>query len=76
MVKRGRKEIAVKSISFLVTLFVLSLLILSGPAEAFTLSIDISNSVVEVGEDEVSFLVSLNIDTDERLPVEYLNLEI
>lgn len=75
MDKKGKKEIVVKALSFFITLIVLGLLILSGPAEAFSLSINVSETKPNLGE-SVSFIVSLDIEAGERLPVNDLRLEI
>ncbi len=59
-----------KSISFVITLFILAILVLSGPANAFSLDLNSSSTKADVGE-LVSFLLNLNINTGERLPVDY-----
>lgn len=69
------KSIKVKFISVFLTVVLIGLLVLAGPAQAFTLNISPTENVVDVGE-EISFIASLDIAPEERLPVEYLELII
>lgn len=64
-----------KFISTILTIGVILTLILLGPAQAFTLSI-ISDKPVVVSGEEVSFIASLNINSGERLPLDYLEVTI
>jgi len=65
----------VRCTSLSVTAFIITLLILAGPAEAFSLELNISETNPQYG-DEISFIVSLNINTGERLPVTDLTLQL
>lgn len=64
-----------KIIAGVVTIIVLTLLILSGPANAFSLKITLSDSSPEINQ-VIDFIVSLNINEGERLPVDQLDLKI
>lgn len=65
-----------KGLSFVVTSVIIFLLILSGPAQAFSLSIDLSKYVAADDLDSISFLLSVDILNGENVPVEELNLNI
>jgi len=69
--KNNKKLLA----SLLVSLTIFGLLILSSPAQAFNLSLETSNNSPLRGE-FIYFDVSLNINSDEILPVDYLSFSI
>jgi hypothetical protein len=74
--RRGAKKgLVTKGFSFTITLFVLGILILSGPVQAFSLDMAVSETNPNLG-DEVSFLASFNINSQERIPIDYLKLEV
>lgn len=68
-----------KIFGFMISLIVLGLLVLSGPAQGFNMSLDVEDSNVEEGENIV-FNVDIDINSfngkSELLDVEYLVLEI
>ena len=64
-----------KVVSVVLTVIVAGLLFLTGPAGAFSLNLSSSVSSVNIGE-EISFTASLDIEAGERLPVEYLEIEV
>ena len=66
---------SVRHISIFLTVVIIVMLVLVGPAWAFSLKVVPSQDFVNRG-DEVSFIVSLDIGSGERLPVEYLELDI
>lgn len=70
--KRG---VSAKVISIILTVVIIGLIVLAGPAEAFTLNLSSSTPSVNVGE-EISFIAELNIAEGELLPVEYLELSV
>ncbi|MBU3912679.1 MAG: hypothetical protein KKE50_01155, partial [Nanoarchaeota archaeon] len=61
-------------LSFGVTCVILGLLVFSGPAQAFTISINSSSAKASVGE-TVSFIMSIELEND-RLPIDYLYFEL
>jgi hypothetical protein len=70
--KRGQNLIGV-----VLTLLVISLLIISGPASAITLSITAIDSTDSLYESElVEFQVSVDIDSGEMIPVQNLTIQI
>ena len=65
-----------KTISFLITIFVVALLIFSGPASAVEIGVkNISDTSPVVG-DSVTFQVYVDIETNERVPVQNLTLHL
>jgi hypothetical protein len=72
---KKKKDILIKTFSILTSLLIITLLILSGPAKAFSLEINLTEDKIKLGQ-QTSFIVTLNIDSNERLPIEYLTLEI
>ncbi len=63
-------------VSILLTILVIGVLLISGPAQAVTLGItDLSTSTPDEGSD-VSFTISVDIADGERIPVQYLTLTI
>ncbi|MFH1327659.1 MAG: hypothetical protein ABIH76_02215 [Candidatus Bathyarchaeota archaeon] len=62
-----------KIFAFLFTVLVIGLLVLSGPVQGFTLSLDV-NKLRPVKGEIVTFTAELTIDSGERLPVEELTL--
>lgn len=72
MLEKGVRN---KIFSIILTTVKLGLLIFSGPAQAFTLNVFPTQSFANIGE-KISFIASLNIASGERLPVNYLELEI
>lgn len=75
MVKGSGKEIFVKVFSVIITCFILCLLILSGPAQAFVLSLNIPDNEASRGE-IISFTGDVEINSDENLPIENLELTL
>lgn len=75
MKKGSRKSLVVKSFSIIITLFVLGLLVLSGPAQAFTIGLIILEDVIVKGE-TTSFTGEIEINSDENLPVDNLILKL
>lgn len=70
MQKKGEKIFSIA-----LTSLVLGLLLLSGPANAFILELEIDNETPKKGE-KISFEASITIEAGERLPVEYLTLKL
>ena len=68
--REGRKSVgSTKVISMSLTAFIISILLLSGPASAITLGItDISSSTPNEGS-TVSFLAKVDIHTNDRIPL-------
>jgi len=58
-----------------ITVFVVILLVLSGPVDAFTFSLHVNKQTPKQGED-VEFIVEIDIDSDELLPVKSIALEL
>jgi hypothetical protein len=54
---------------------IFGILILSGPAQAFTLGLEILNPEVEAGEN-ISFMASIDIEAEEFLEIDYLVLKL
>ena len=65
----------IRLLAVVTTLLVLFLLIIAGPANAFSLNIFVSNTTPNIG-DTVSFTTTLDIESGERLPVEFLTLNL
>ena len=73
MNKKGAKK---RIISLILTLSIITMLILSGPVSAVTVQItDISDDTPNEGSD-VSFLVQVDIESGERIPVQNLTLTL
>jgi len=72
---RGEKKSLARAISFFITAFVILLLVFSGPAEAFSISLDIPDTSTEKGGINV-FTGEVNIQSGENLPIEYLELQL
>ena len=70
-----KKRHLTKLYSSLMTIMILGLIIFAGPAQAFSLNIDISNTTPVKG-DITTITAELNINSEERLPVENLTLEL
>ncbi|MEK6859537.1 MAG: hypothetical protein AABX54_01855 [Nanoarchaeota archaeon] len=64
-----------KIISIIISIFVLVMIIISGPAEAFTLNLNSNKTSVLKGE-KIIFTASVDINSNERLPVDKLILEL
>ncbi|MFA5173576.1 MAG: hypothetical protein WC438_00155 [Candidatus Pacearchaeota archaeon] len=64
-----------KSVAVILTFFVLGILLASGPADAFTISLNIPNNEVVKGK-TINFTSSININDYENLPMDYLLLEL
>jgi len=65
-----------KAISLLITVFVVALLVFSGPASAVEIGVkNISPDDPEVG-DSVTFQVYVDIETNERIPIQNLTLHL
>ncbi len=56
-----------------VTTLILVLLIIAGPAQAFTLNLQVDNDVVEQGK-KITFTASVDINSGENIPIEELVL--
>jgi len=76
MLKRVAKSLIVKGTSLFITTFIIFLLILSGPASAFILSLNIiPDNPVTKGE-SISFTGEIEINSDENLPIDSLLLKL
>ena len=73
MEKRGIR--GTKIISSFLSLAILGILIIAGPAQAFFFIIALSDNEADKGE-MISFIVSINIESPDRLPVNNLSLEL
>ena len=62
-------KIASKIASGLIVIFLVGLLLIAGPANAFVLDLNIEKEVVNVG-DIAKFIVSANIESGEIIPIE------
>jgi len=67
------KGFATKGIAGIITVFILAVLVMSGPADAFTLGLETDNETVEQGK-KIIFTASVDINAEENLPIEYLTL--
>lgn len=70
-----KKSVRTRVLSAVLTIAIIALLLAAGPAEAFTLSLIPDRSSVQTGE-SITFTASLDIESGERLPVEYLELVV
>ncbi len=70
--KRG---VVVKGISLAVSVSVLLILIISGPAQAFSLSVDVSNTKPSSGE-IIYMIASFNLDSQDRIPIDTLSMKL
>ncbi len=75
MLMKKRGEFSVKLASFFVTGVVITLLIIAGPANAFSVGLSILNDEVKYSEN-VNFAASIEIEAEERLPVSEIRLNI
>jgi len=64
-----------KLISIFTTILIVSLLIISGPVSAVIVKVDVDSSIYN-NNDEIVFTVQVDIETDERLPVQNFTLKI
>ena len=64
-----------KIFAVLFTALVIGLLVVAGPAQAFSLSLDVDKTRPEKGE-LVTFTAEINIESGETLPIELLILEL
>jgi hypothetical protein len=71
--KKRRQGLFVKSFSVLITFIILGLLVLSGPAQAFIISLDITEDIIAKGG-SISFIGEIDIETGENLPIENMEL--
>ncbi|MFA4953071.1 MAG: hypothetical protein WC584_02520 [Candidatus Pacearchaeota archaeon] len=69
------KTIYTKVFAGIITAVILILLILSGPINALNLGLNANKEILKRGE-TITFTASLDINSNERLNVEYLNLAI
>ena len=70
-----RKYMKNKLISALVTLAVITLLILAGPAQGFTLNLIVDNASPTQGQ-IITFTAEIDIPTGEQIPVQELTFSI
>jgi len=70
-----KREVHVKVFSGVVTFLIISMIVLVGPAQAFSLRIGISNENPGMGEN-ISFELNVNVEPGEILPLTELRLEI
>jgi len=75
MVWGDKKEALVKLFSFSITFLIITLLILSGPAQAFVISLDIPDNIINKGE-LINFTGDIEINSDENLPIENVLLTL
>ena len=64
-----------KVFSALTAVLIITILILSSPAQGFTLSLTLDNSAPTIG-DKINFIAEINIPSGEQLPIKYLTLEL
>jgi len=64
-----RKNMKTKFLAGFITVFVITLLILSGPASAITLGLDNFSSITPDEDSEVSFLAKVDLHTNDRIPL-------
>ena len=62
-------------ISFTVTSFIIGLLILAGPAQGFSLNIDLDDNSPEKGQ-VIKFDVSVDVEAGEIVNIDELNLKL
>lgn len=62
--------------SVALTIFIVSMLVFSGPASAFTLGVSVSDDEINAADSSVVFTVEVDIDANERLPVQNLTLNV
>lgn len=62
-------------VSTLITFFIVAILLISGPAQAVSLSITGIPSQATVG-DKISFTFRIDIEPGERIPIEQINLTV
>ena len=74
IITRNKKHSS-KLLAGLVSLFVIGLLILSGPANAFDLGLSIDDSTIDKGDNAV-FSASIDIKSGENLPIDEVSLII
>ena len=70
-----KKGVVQKTLAFVITALVMGMLLIAGPAWAFSISLDPVSTNVNLGE-EVSLIYNFDIDTEERIPIDYLQLDI
>jgi len=70
-----KKELGFKVVSFIITLGVLGILVLSGPADAFTIGLNIPITAVEKGE-VITFTGEIDINAGEQLNIDNLKLKL
>ncbi|MEK6906004.1 MAG: hypothetical protein AABW81_00090 [Nanoarchaeota archaeon] len=70
-----RKSIKNKVFSLIITIIILSIIILSGPANALNINFMIGDSEINKGEKN-TFSASIDIDSEEFIDIDYLTLEI
>ncbi len=75
--KVQKKRFSAKLVSGILTVFVLGILLLSGPARAMEIGISVDDSDSKYSADQsVIFTVNVDIETNERIPVQNLTLKI
>ena len=73
--KRNSKKRLSRILVLMITFVLISVLIISAPARAFVLSLTMDKTNVTVGG-KVVFIASININSDENLPIQKLVLEL
>ena len=70
-----KKHIKSKIFAVVLSMFILGLLVISGPAQAFILGLSVADDTVTKGDNAV-FTASVDIKSGERLPIDKLKLVI
>lgn len=70
-----KRELVIKVFAGILTVGILILLIMTGPAEAFILGLNILNNDVKKG-DIVNMDISVNINNNENLPIENITFKL
>lgn len=70
-----KKPFKAQNPAVLLTVLVLALLILAGPVQGFTLNLSLDDSAPTEG-DIIIFTAEIEIPSGERLPIDYLTLEL
>lgn len=70
-----RKAQKNNAFAVIISAIVIALLVLAGPAQGFILSLSSDKTIATQGE-KIKFTADIDIDAAERLPIEYLTLEL
>lgn len=73
IIKRGKDYS--RFIAIFLTIIILGVLVISGPANAFSLSLNVPFEGIQRGK-IVSFIASVNLDQDEKVDINYLTLKL